>query len=62
MGKQWNYFYEAGSPHGQGLDRLAHGRPHLAQVLAGLPIPEPHWWPDKANRDVTLRGPSGFSH
>lgn len=46
-------------PHGQGLGRLAQGRPHLAQVLAGLPVPAPHWWPDKANQDVTLGGPSG---
>lgn len=24
VGKQWNYFYENGSPHGQGLGTLAH--------------------------------------
>ena len=22
-----------------------------------LPIPMPHWWPDKEIQDVTLRGP-----
>lgn len=25
VGKQWNYFYENGFPHGQGLGRLAQG-------------------------------------
>lgn len=39
IGKQCNYFYEDSSPNGQGLGRLAHGGPHLAQVPAGLRVP-----------------------
>lgn len=54
-GEPGTIFMRLALPTGRGWTGLP-GRPHLVQVLAGLPNLTPPWWPD-----MTLRGPGDAS-
>lgn len=54
-GEPGTIFMRLALPMGRGWTGLP-SRPHLVQVLAGLPNLRPPWWPD-----MTLRGPGDAS-